>query len=476
MPSQLPDFSKTNILVVGDVMLDRYWNGQTGRISPEAPVPIVRVEASEDRPGGAGNVARSITALGSRCSLVGLLGDDENGKRVEELLLRDKVALQCIRDQVGETITKLRVLSRNQQLIRLDFESHFTAQGIVELTDHACGILEGHDVLVLSDYEKGALNNIKQLIHHARSKNIPIFVDPKGNDFNRYHGATAITPNQSEFHAVVGNCETEDEIAEKGTNLLNALGLEALIITRSEKGVTLVNKKGRLTTFPARAKEVFDVTGAGDTFISVVAASYAAGSSFEEAVNIANAAASVVVGKLGAAIVSRAEIEYELNRSAQTSYKILNKEDFLNKASRLHDEGKKIIMTNGCFDILHPGHIEYLAKARELGDVLLVAVNADVSIKRLKGDSRPINKLKDRLTMLSSLQSVDWLVAFDQDTPADLITAALPDVLVKGGDYDADEVAGGDAVCANGGEVKVLDYVQSYSTSELIHKIKNTAN
>jgi len=476
MPSQLPDFSKTNILVIGDVMLDRYWNGQTGRISPEAPVPIVRVEASEERPGGAGNVARSITALGGNCTLVGLLGDDANGKRVEELLLRDRVVLKCIRDQVSETTTKLRVLSQNQQLIRLDFESHFTAQSIAKLTDHACSILEGYDLLVLSDYGKGALYNIKQLIHHARSKNIPIFVDPKGNDFNKYHGVTAITPNQSEFHVVVGNCETEDEIAEKGSSLLNALGLEALIITRSEKGVILVNKTGRLTTFPARAKEVFDVTGAGDTFISVLATAYAAGSSFEEAVNIANAAASVVVGKLGAAIVSRAEIEHELYRSAQTSYKILNKEDLLIEVSRLRDEGKKIIMTNGCFDILHPGHIEYLAKARELGDVLLVAVNTDASIKRLKGDSRPIYKLKDRLTMLSSLQSVDWLIAFDQDTPVDLITATLPDVLVKGGDYDMDEVAGGDAVCANGGEVKVLNYVQSHSTSELIYKIKNISN
>ncbi len=476
MPSQLPDFSKTNILVIGDVMLDRYWNGQTGRISPEAPVPIVRVEASEERPGGAGNVARSITALGGNCTLVGLLGDDANGKRVEELLLRDRVVLKCIRDQVSETTTKLRVLSQNQQLIRLDFESHFTAQSIAKLTDHACSILEGYDLLVLSDYGKGALYNIKQLIHHARSKNIPIFVDPKCNDFNKYHGVTAITPNQSEFHVVVGNCETEDEIAEKGSSLLNALGLEALIITRSEKGVILVNKTGRLTTFPARAKEVFDVTGAGDTFISVLATAYAAGSSFEEAVNIANAAASVVVGKLGAAIVSRAEIEHELYRSAQTSYKILNKEDLLIEVSRLRDEGKKIIMTNGCFDILHPGHIEYLAKARELGDVLLVAVNTDASIKRLKGDSRPIYKLKDRLTMLSSLQSVDWLIAFDQDTPVDLITATLPDVLVKGGDYDMDEVAGGDAVCANGGEVKVLNYVQSHSTSELIYKIKNISN
>ena len=476
MYKQLPDFSKTSILVVGDVMLDRYWDGPTRRISPEAPVPIVRVEASEERPGGAGNVVRSIAALGGDCALVGILGDDESGKRVEELLISDKVLLKCIHDQAGETVAKLRVLSRNQQLIRLDFESHFSAQSISSLTENACNMLEEYDVLVLSDYQKGALNNVKQIISAARAINIPVFVDPKGDDFKKYKGVTAITPNHSEFIAVVGDCNTENAFAEKGMNLLNELNLEALIITRSEKGVTLIKKTGEIENYSARAKEVFDVTGAGDTFISVVATSYAAGSSFEEAVSFANAAASVVVGKLGAAIVSRAEIENELYRSAQFDYKILDKQELLNKVFGLRDEGKKIVMTNGCFDILHPGHIEYLSKARELGDVLVVAVNTDESINRLKGNSRPINKLNDRLTMLSSLQSIDWLIAFDQDTPADLISSVLPDILVKGGDYKIDEVVGGDAVRANGGEVKIVDYIQSYSTSELISKIQNTPN
>ncbi len=471
----LPDFSKINILVVGDAMLDRYWNGITQRISPEAPVPVVLVRDMEERPGGAGNVARSVTALGGACSLIALLGDDENANRLEKLLEKEKVSLYCVKDSSSKTVTKLRVVSRNQQLIRLDFEDQYSEKCVHQLTEIINSEIEQHNVLILSDYNKGTLKNIEGIINKANSLGVDIFVDPKGNDFSRYKNVTAITPNQSEFISVVGEFNSDQELTEKGLNLLKELNLTALVITRSEKGVALIERSGKMTNIAARAKEVFDVTGAGDTFISVLAASHAAGSSFEDAVNIANAAASVVVGKLGASTVTKSEIENELNRSSATLSKSIAYGEIANKVRNLQTEGKKIVMTNGCFDILHAGHVEYLSKARKLGDVLIVAVNSDKSVNELKGDPRPINKLSDRMKVLSSLQSIDYLVEFDQLTPEELISEILPDVLVKGGDYDVDEIVGADAVRENGGEVKVIDYVPSYSTSELISKITKSS-
>lgn len=473
MSTSLPDFSKINILVAGDLMLDRYWTGSAERISPEAPVPVVLVQGFEERPGGAGNVARSIATLGGKCALAALVGVDEAADQLEKLLHQEKVMMRCIKDPSAKTVAKLRVISRNQQLIRLDFEGAFSEDSVNKLTAIVCDEVESHNVLILSDYRKGALKNIAEIINKANSMGVSIFVDPKGNDFTRYKNVTAITPNQSEFTAVVGEINNEQELIDKGLALLRELNLSALVITRSEKGVTLIEKSGKSMNIPARAKEVFDVTGAGDTFISVLSASYAAGSSFEEAVINANAAASVVVGKLGAATVTKNEIENELNRSSENLGKIVTQDELVNKVISLRQDGKKIVMTNGCFDILHSGHVEYLSKAKDLGDVLIVAVNSDDSVKRLKGDSRPINKLKDRLTVLSSLQTINWLVEFGNDTPEDLIKAVLPDVLVKGGDYAIQEVVGGDIVEANGGEVRIVEFLPSYSTTDLISKIND---
>ena len=474
MTVSLPDFSSINILVAGDLMLDRYWSGNTQRISPEAPVPVVLINGFEERPGGAGNVARSITALEGQCSLSALLGEDEAAEQLETLLLQENVALHCVKDPSAKTVAKLRVLSRNQQLIRLDFEGEFSQQSIDKLTNTVCAEVERHNVLILSDYKKGALNNVAKIIKKANAMSTNIFVDPKGSDFEKYKNVTAITPNQTEFTAVVGEIANEQDLTTKGFNLLNELNLSALIITRSEKGVTLIERSGKSTYIPARAKEVFDVTGAGDTFISVLSASYAAGSSFEDAVYIANAASSVVVGKLGAATVSKTEIENELNRSSQVHGKIVSIQDLIEKVVKFRHEGKKIVFTNGCFDILHSGHIEYLSKAKQMGDVLIVAVNTDDSVSKLKGDSRPINKLNDRLTVLSGLQSIDWLVEFGEDTPEKLINSVLPDVLVKGGDYKVEDVVGGDAVRKSGGEVKIVDFLDSYSTTSLISKINKS--
>ena len=474
MSVELPDYSEVNILVAGDLMLDRYWNGDTQRISPEAPVPVVLISGSEERPGGAGNVARSITALGGSCSLAALLGDDENADLLESLLQNENVSLHCVKDASVKTVTKLRVLSRHQQLIRLDFEQTFSQECVEKVENIINSEVERHGVLILSDYNKGALANIENIINRANSMGTKIFVDPKGNDFSKYKNVTAITPNQHEFSSVVGNILSENDLAEKGSKLLKELNLSALVITRSEKGVALIEKSGDMVNIPARAKEVFDVTGAGDTFISVLAASYAANASFVQAVNIANAAASVVVGKLGAATVTKSEIDNELNRPSHVVGKIISQADLVDKVKTLQKEGKKVVMTNGCFDILHSGHVDYLSKAKELGDVLIVAVNSDASVKRIKGDTRPINTLQDRLRVLSSLQAIDWLVDFDQDTPEALIHEVLPDFLVKGGDYTEEEVVGGDAVRENGGEVRIIDLLDSYSTSNLISRISTS--
>ncbi len=474
MDTILPDYSKISILVAGDLMLDRYWNGNTKRVSPEAPVPIVLINELTERPGGAGNVARSITALGGSCSLAALLGVDAAADRLEALLKIENVILHCVKDPSAKTVTKLRILSRNQQLIRLDFEGEFSEDSVSKLTSNVCDEIEKYNVVILSDYNKGALRDITEIINKANSMGSSIFVDPKGTDFAKYKNATAITPNQSEFTAVVGEVANEQELVDKGQHLINELNLSALIITRSEKGVTLLEKSGKTINIPARAKEVFDVTGAGDTFISVLAASYAADCSFEDAVNIANAAASVVVGKLGTATVTTNEIDKELNGSNHILNKILFKDELLEKIRQFRADNKKVVMTNGCFDILHAGHVEYLSKAKELGNILVVAVNSDQSVIENKGPARPINNVNDRMAVLAALQAVDWVVEFDQETPEELIKAILPDTLVKGGDYRVKDIVGANTVLENGGEVKVIDFVDAKSTSRIISKIKNS--
>jgi len=470
----LPDYSSINILVAGDLMLDRYWNGSAQRISPEAPVPVVLINGFEERPGGAGNVARSITALGGSCSLAALLGDDESGSKLEKLLCTDNVSTHCVKDSSARTVAKLRVLSRNQQLIRLDFETDFSNKCVDQITDLIIGEIERHHVLILSDYNKGVLRNIEKIINKANSLGTHIFVDPKGNNFAKYKNVTAITPNQAEFAAIVGTIVTEHEIADKGLKLLNELNLTALIITRSEKGVTLIEKSGEITDIPARTKEVYDVTGAGDTFISVLAASYAVNSSFKESVNFANAAASVVVGKLGATTVTKKEIEIELNRSSQVLKKVIDSDELMKEVTNFQNEGKKIVMTNGCFDLLHKGHVACLRDARNHGDKLIVAINDDQSIQRLKGEDRPIYTLNDRIAVLEELSCIDLVIPFGEDSPLQLIEKIKPDVYVKGGDYMKEELDEYAVVKSYGGEVYISPYIDGISTSDVIQTIRNS--
>ena len=472
MKIHMPRFDKAQVLVVGDLMLDRYWQGPTSRISPEAPVPIVKVEQHEDRPGGAANVALNVTALGAGVSLVGLVGDDEAGVALEKQLQSARVNCAFSKTDGEPTITKLRVISRHQQLIRLDFEEPFSSDYGEQVVNATTPLLANVGVLVLSDYGKGTLSDCQRLVREAKAKNVAVLVDPKGCDFTRYRGATLLTPNLSEFEAIVGVCKTEDELVTRGQALVKTLELDALLVTRSEQGMTLIRANKEELHFPARAREVFDVTGAGDTVISTLAAALAAGEDLPNAVALSNIAASIVVGKLGTAAISAPELRREVSKEQGAEKGVVTEEQLLIALADARAAGESIVFTNGCFDILHAGHVGYLAQARAQGDRLVLAINSDESVSRLKGPGRPINPVERRMAVLSGLEAVDWVLYFDEDTPERLLEQVRPDVLVKGGDYGIDGVVGGEFVRSYGGEVKVLSFLDDCSTTAIVEKIQ----
>jgi len=472
MKVTLPDFRHANVLVVGDVMLDRYWYGPTSRISPEAPVPVVKVDTVEERPGGAANVAMNIASLGANARLVGLTGIDDAARALSAKLGEVNVKCDFVSVPTHPTITKLRVLSRNQQLIRLDFEEGFSSIDPLPIFERIQHALPKLGALILSDYAKGALNSVQQMIQLARAANVPVLIDPKGTDFERYRGATLLTPNLSEFEAVVGRCKTDEELVERGLQLMREFELTALLVTRSEQGMTLLQHDLPPLHMPTQAQEVYDVTGAGDTVIGVLATSIAAGTSLEEACFLANAGAGVVVGKLGTSTVSPIELENAIRGRSETGFGVMSQEELKAAVANARQRGEKVVMTNGVFDILHAGHVSYLANARKLGDRLIVAVNSDASTKRLKGEERPVNALAQRMIVLAALEAVDWVISFEEDTPQRIISEVLPDLLVKGGDYKPEDIAGGKEVIAAGGEVRVLNFEDGCSTTNIIKTIR----
>ncbi|WP_346796986.1 bifunctional D-glycero-beta-D-manno-heptose-7-phosphate kinase/D-glycero-beta-D-manno-heptose 1-phosphate adenylyltransferase HldE [Halomonas sp. Bachu 37] len=471
MKVDLTALEQARLLIVGDVMLDRYWHGATSRISPEAPVPVVRVEDADDRPGGAANVALNIAALGGRAALAGVVGEDDNARLLEQRLVASEVKTYFQRSQTVPTITKLRVMSRNQQLLRLDFEQQLQAVDTDELVSRVEEALSQCDVVILSDYGKGTLNQVERLINLARAAGKRVLVDPKGGDFTKYRGASVITPNLMEFEAIVGPCDSEAELAERGEALRADLELEALLITRSEKGMTLIREGHAPLNLPTRAQEVFDVTGAGDTVIGILGAALASGHAYPEAMLLANLAAGLVVAKPGTATLSIAELYTALHGDSLAEFGVVEAPTLIAAVRAAQLRGERVVMTNGCFDILHAGHVAYLEQASQLGDRLIVAVNDDASVARLKGPKRPINPLNRRMQVLAGLGAVDWVVPFGEDTPQTLIEAVLPDILVKGGDYRPEEIAGGEAVRNHGGEVKVLGFEDGVSTTEMIASI-----
>lgn len=472
MTASLPIFNRAQVLVIGDLMLDRYWTGDTGRISPEAPVPVVLVGDTEDRPGGAGNVALNLASLGAGASVISLVGRDDAAAALERTLSAAGVHCDFVTAGASPTITKLRVMSRHQQLLRLDFEQPFAESDCAALPALLARRAEGMGALVLSDYAKGTLAQCRELIRLARERQLPVLVDPKGADFSRYRGATLLTPNLHEFELVVGPCASEKELVEKGGKLMEELDQRALLITRGEHGMTLLQRGLQELHLPARAREVYDVTGAGDTVIATLAAGIAAGESLPRSVEMANIAAGIAVGKLGTATVSGPELRGALAAEGHSGRGAMTAEQLVYTLADARARGEKIVFTNGCFDILHAGHVGYLEQARRLGDRLIVAINGDASVTRLKGEGRPINPVERRMAVLAGLEAVDWVTSFDDDTPEGLLELLKPDVLVKGGDYSKEQVVGWQIVEGYGGEVQSLDFLDNCSTTAIVEKIK----
>ena len=462
--------NKGHVLVFGDIILDRYISGSVDRVSPEAPVPVLKPSNEEIRLGGAAIVALNLSSLGSNTTLIGVTGKDESSTQIIDLLKKNNIK-KALSKSKHPTISKLRILASQQQLIRIDNEEEFSeTDWQSSLSNYRKYInLKKNKVLIISDYEKGTLRNIPLIIREAKKLKKIILVDPKGDDFSKYKSADIITPNFQEFERVVGKVNSEPEITKKGKDLINSLNLSSLLITRGSEGMTLLDKRnGKVIRedFPTEARDVFDVSGAGDTVIASIAAGLAGGFSLSESIRLANLAAGIVVGKSGTATVNQAELVPYLGLSE--SYVSFNEVKVYSKD--LHERGKKIVFTNGCFDILHAGHVEYLEAAKELGDKLIVAINTDRSVRKLKGSSRPVNTLAHRAKVLASLQCIDKVVFFDEDTPIKLIKAIRPDVLVKGGDYKLKDIVGHKEVSQSGGSVVTIPLVKGLSTSKIISK------
>ncbi len=464
-----PDPEAT-VMVVGDVILDRYVHGNTSRISPEAPVPVVQVNETEERPGGAANVALNIRHLGSKVVLIGVTGNDASADKLFDHLNHLGIQCEFSRQSDFPTITKLRVLSQHQQLLRLDYETDSGGIDAALVSDLFNLHIGSADVILMSDYAKGSLENIESLISIANEGNKFILIDPKGNDFSRYKGAGLLTPNLKEFETVVGKCPSQEILTERGHNLCNELSLKAILVTQGENGMTLIEQDNSSLHLHAEALEVFDVTGAGDTVIATLSAAKASNYDLKDAMFYANKAAGLVVSKLGAASVRHEELNQLLNPSQNNKRPSL--QQLTNIVECAQNENEKVVMTNGCFDILHAGHVSYLDTAKKLGDVLVVAVNDDDSVKELKGQDRPLNPLMERLDVLSALEAVDYVIPFSESTPEELIRSVKPDILVKGGDYQVSEIAGSDFVLGNGGKVEIIPLRQGCSTTQLINSIR----
>ncbi len=468
----IPDFSRARILVAGDVMLDEYWHGPARRISPEAPAMVVKVEHREQRPGGAANVACNLAGLGAGVALAGIVGRDPEAEALEQSMRHSGVTQEWIRSRGRPTVRKLRVLSRNQQVMRLDRETPFAAEDSRRLAARFETLLGDCSAVVLSDYAKGSLADATALIAAARAAGKPVLVDPKSSDFGKYRGASLLTPNRAEFEAALGGSgESNGEMAARAQRVCALLEIGGFVVTLGDHGLLLAPADGEPQHIPARAREVFDVTGAGDTVAAVLAAGLAVGADLRHMTHLANVAAGVVVQRVGVATVSLSDLERELGVGTAGQPAVIGADRAVEIGRRMREDGRRLVMTNGCFDLLHAGHTACLAEARALGDCLMVAVNDDDSVRRLKGPRRPVVPLAQRMEVLAALGCVDWVAPFGEDTPEALIRRVAPAVLAKGGDYRPDEVAGGKAVRSAGGEVVVLPYRAGLSTSALLERM-----
>lgn len=465
--------SHPHILVIGDLMIDHYLWGGCERISPEAPVQVVDIARETTVLGGAGNVINNLITLGARVSVAGVIGDDENGEELRAMLGTIGVNSEgLIKQPNRKTSKKSRIIASNQQILRYDKESKESIEVTSEkaIIAYVTNVIDACDIVILSDYGKGVITDAVALgvITVAKSAGKKVLVDPKGKDYRKYSGAYLLTPNKKEASEATGIVINDESSLKKALlNLKERCNLECSMITLSEDGIAIYDTSMRL--FPTVAKEVFDVTGAGDTVIASLSFALSCGYTIDEAAPFANHAAAVVVGKIGSATVTLSEIEeYESSLHQSTSeMHIKSKEEIYTLAKRLKKEGKKVVFTNGCFDILHVGHVKYLQEAKSYGDVLIVGLNSDSSVRELKGPTRPVNLEEDRAYILAALESVDYVVLFSEETPHELIKNIEPDILVKGGDYEGKSVVGAEFAK----ELRLVQFVDGKSTTATITRI-----
>ncbi len=481
LAQRLDRLDEATVFVVGDVMLDRYVTGTVDRISPEAPIPVLKVTHENAMLGGAGNVLRNLRAVGAQARLAAVVGADDAGAQVRALMSEagcDAAGLHEVSDR--PTSVKVRYLAGGQQLLRSDHERVGALNGETRarILDSVTAALDGVGVVVLSDYGKGVLSEetAAEVIAQAKRAGIPVVVDPKGQDYTRYRGAAVITPNRRELAEASGLAtDTDSEIEAAGRAVIERSGVDAVLATRSERGMTLLRAGAPPLHLPTHAREVFDVSGAGDTVVAVLAAALAAGAALDEAARLANVAAGIVVGKVGTAVARREEILRALHaaRLLQGEDKVAEPARALEEVEAWRRAGLRVGFTNGCFDLLHPGHVSLLKQARKACDRLIVGLNADASVQRLKGPSRPVQDEAARAAVLASLASVDLVVVFPEDTPLRLLQTLRPDVLVKGADYTRESVVGGDLVESYGGRVVLADLSPGHSTSETIRRLRS---
>jgi len=459
------------ILVVGDLMIDHYLWGKCERISPEAPVQVVEVTHEESLMGGAGNVVNNLLALGARVGVSAVIGEDENGAFIRRRLKEKGVDTEGLITEAGrKTTKKSRVIALHQQIVRVDKENREDISAVSQeaILEKIRADIDRYDAVLLSDYAKGVLTAslTHEIIAIAHEKGKPILVDPKGTDYSKYRGATLITPNKKEASQATGiPLDSDERLHEAGMRLKRELALEFAIITLSEDGMAIFAEE--MTKIPTVAKEVYDVTGAGDTVLASLGFALCSGKNIFEAAQFANSAAAVAVSKVGSATVTLAEIAaYEQSLTCQkSSAKIKTAEEV---RTLMQNSSRKVVFTNGCFDILHAGHVKYLEEAKSFGDILVLGLNSDASVRRLKGETRPVNSWEDRATVLAALESVDFVVGFEEDTPYELIKTIQPDILVKGGDYEGKEVVGSDIAK----ETRLVAFVEGKSTTRIIEKAK----
>lgn len=472
-------FPSARVLCIGDVMLDRFIYGAVDRISPEAPIPVISVQADDAMPGGAGNVVRNILALGAHATFISVIGDDKAARDLTTMIGQEKGLLPYLLVETGRTTTqKTRYIAGDQQMLRADRETREPIRDIVQhqILEIATAEIPNHDVVVLSDYGKGVLTRevIQGVIAQAHTHGKPVLVDPKGRNFSIYEGAFVITPNLHELaYATARDTLKEKDLGAAATQLMEQHHFEYVLVTRGKEGMTLISKNGEMTHIPAQAREVYDVSGAGDTAMATLAVAYGAKLPLSDAASLANVAAGIVVGKVGTAVVHAADIKTALytNDMKATQSKILPLEVAVNQVATWKHEQKTIGFTNGCFDLMHPGHLSLLHKTKATCDKLIVGLNSDASVKRLKGKDRPINGQMERAMLLASLAAVDLVVIFEEDTPLRLIESLKPDILAKGADYTKDQVVGADLVESYGGSIVLIPLEEGYSTTKILSRI-----